>query len=105
MSGVATGPTDSPDISAVVQEIVGLGDWRSGNDLAIFMDPTGGSQQFVDWDAYDYQPTLAARLIVSYEWRATSTPTATATLSPTPTRTATPPRRVPIWLPLLIKTR
>jgi photosystem II stability/assembly factor-like uncharacterized protein len=89
-----SGVTDSPAISPIIQEIVGLADWRPGNNLAIFMDATGASQQLIDWSAFDSQPALSARLIVSYELLASPTPTPTRTASPTatatPSRTSTP---------------
>jgi photosystem II stability/assembly factor-like uncharacterized protein len=90
-----SGITESPAISPIIQEIVGLADWRPGHNLAIFMDATGSSQQFIDWSAFDFQPSLSAQLIVSYELLITPTPTrtasptATSTLTPTPTATST----------------
>ena len=89
--------TSSPDISSIVQEIVSQEDWRPGNNLAILVDATGASTQFVDWQAYDFRPANAAKLIVNYQWQATATPLATssptasstATRTPTPTATAT----------------
>jgi photosystem II stability/assembly factor-like uncharacterized protein len=85
-----TGPTDSPDISAIVQEIVGQENWQAGNNLAILVDATGASTQYVDWQAYDFRPANAAALIVSYRWLPTPTVTPSATQTPTASRTATP---------------
>jgi hypothetical protein len=94
IDAAVTGVVDSPDIVVVVQEIVGQPGWQAGNNLAIFVDATASSAQYVDWTAYDYQfePALAAQLIVSYQSRPTATPTATSTPSPTPTATWTPTR-------------
>jgi hypothetical protein len=106
-----TGLTRSPDIAAVVQEIVDQPDWQPGNDLSILVAATEASTQFVDWQAYDFRPANAAALIVSYQEQAAPTPTATPsptaspTATPTPTPTATPtpdvsPRVLflPLWL-------
>ncbi len=115
LTSTASGLTTSPDIAAVVQEIVGLDDWRAGNNLAILIDATGVSQQYVDWQAYDFSAANAARLVLSYQAVATPTATATSTATSTPTRTATPtftathtptPTSTPpttAWLPLLLR--
>lgn len=106
-----TGRTTSPDIAAIIEEIVTQPDWRPGNNLAILVDATVASTQFVDWQAYDFRPANAAVLVVSYRQRAAPTPSATpsptATHTPTPTVTATStvtptPRRV-IYLPLVVR--
>ncbi len=86
---MVTGPTTSPDISAVVQEIVAQEDWRPGNNLALLVDATGASTQFVDWQAYDFRPVSAAALIISYRWQPSPTPTNTLTPTPSATPTAT----------------
>ncbi len=65
--GTASGATSSPDISAVIQEVVNLPGWQPGKAVAILASATGASQQFVDWRAYDFEPANAARLIVHYE--------------------------------------
>jgi hypothetical protein len=118
-----TGRTTSPDIAAIVEEIVAQPDWRPGNNLAILVGATGASTQFVDWQAYDFRPANAAVLIVSYQQQATATPSATpsptatrtptmtasptatrtATASPTGTPTSTPTVRWRIYLPLLLR--
>jgi photosystem II stability/assembly factor-like uncharacterized protein len=111
ISTTVTGLTRSPDIAAVVQEIVDQPDWQPGNDLSILVAATEASTQFVDWQAYDFRPANAAALIVSYQEQAAPTPTATPsptaspTATPTPTPTATPtpdvsPRVLflPLWL-------
>ncbi len=53
---------NSPDISSVVQEIVGQGTWASGNDLAIIITGTGHRAS----QAYDTNPSTAAQLVVTY---------------------------------------
>ncbi len=111
-----TQTTESPDITAVVQEIVDQDDWQPGNNLAILVDAAPGNQQYVDWRAYDFVPADAAVLSVSYRVLATPTPTPTPsptntvtptptpsptnTMTPTPTRTATP--SIKAYLPLII---
>lgn len=85
-------PVDSPDIAAVVEEIVAQPGWQPGNNLAVFLDANQTTTQYVDWRAYDYSPSAAARLLVSYQpaGGATATATPTASASPTRTPTATP---------------
>ena len=87
---------ESPDISAVVQEIVALNDWRAGNNLSILIDAGQGGQQFVNWWSYDGKPSVAAELVVSYQ--AGDTPTATP--SPTPTQSSGAKARV--YLPVIL---
>ena len=53
---------NSSDISSVVQEIVNLGTWASGNDLAIIITGTGHRAS----QAYDSDPSRAAQLVVTY---------------------------------------
>ncbi len=77
------GPTDSPDISAIVQEIVARGDWQPGGNLAILIDPITSGIQFLDWYGYDYSATSAAQLTITYQ-------------ASTPTRQRT-------WLPLILR--
>ena len=89
-----TGWQNSPDIAGIIQEIVGRPDWQPGNKLGILVDPaTAAETHYSTWISYDGSRVNAARLIVSYEVPATSTPTATATstatLTPTPTATPT----------------
>ena len=52
----------TPDLSAVVQEIVDRADWSSGNALAFVL---GGSGQRVA-EAFEGEPNAAARLIVEF---------------------------------------
>ena len=98
LNSTATGTTNSPDILAVVEEVVGQAGWRAGNNLAVYLDATDQGAHYVDWKAYDTNPLLAAHLVVRYQTGAvsTATPTATSTTTFTPTRpvtyTATPTR-------------
>ncbi len=59
---------ESPDISAVVQEIVNRPGWASGNGMAIIY--TYNQQTFGDerrfW-SYDGDPTKAAKLSITYQ--------------------------------------
>ena len=92
LNATATGPTNSPDIGPVIQEIVGQSDWSAGNNLALLINAISTTLQYVDWQAYDYSPANAARLSVSYQAQPTATPTATgaSTEASTPTATGTP---------------
>jgi hypothetical protein len=102
------GSVTSPDISALVQEIVAQPEWQPGNDIAILIDPTAASRRYVDWRAFDLSPGQAAQLALNYTTATgpTNTPTATATptltATPTPTFTATAtatPTRTPTTTP------
>lgn len=56
----------SPDISALVQEVVDRGGWASGQDMALIVvsnQPASGSCM---WSTYDYAPSYGAKLNVSY---------------------------------------
>ncbi len=80
----------SPDISALIAEIVAQPDWQPGNDIAILIDPTATSRRYISWRAFDLSPGQAARLTLNYTTSTgpTNTPTATPTLTATPTPTA-----------------
>lgn len=87
--GSVSTATDSPDISPVIQEIVGQATWQPGNNLAVLIEFTGPSKEYIDWYSFDSSPSKSVQLLVSYgPPPATNTPTATRT--PTPTRTITP---------------
>ena len=65
-SNIGTGTyKPSPDISAVLNEIVGAEGWQSGDDLALFLidNGTGGEVQFA---AYDHATLAPPQLVV--EW-------------------------------------
>lgn len=93
IEGNVTSGASSPDISSVISEIVSQTEWQPGNNLAILIQ-TDQSRHYIDWQAYEYLPANAARLLVTYQVVATPTPTPTATATPTraitPTRTRTP---------------
>ncbi|HSN76144.1 MAG TPA: hypothetical protein VL334_13800, partial [Anaerolineae bacterium] len=89
ITSTLAGSVTSPDISALVEEIVAQPDWQPGNDIAILIDPTAASRRYVDWRAFDLSPGQAARLTLNYITGPTNTPTATATSTITPTRTPT----------------
>ncbi|NNC94369.1 MAG: hypothetical protein HKN92_02325, partial [Chitinophagales bacterium] len=52
----------SPDLSAIVQEIVNRSGWNSGNDLAIIVDGTGQRPA----ESYDYDHNDAPLLVIEY---------------------------------------
>lgn len=71
---------ESPDLSAIVQEIVDRASWASGNHLSILMDQTGQSNDRDAW-AFDGAPGKAPVLQITYttqravgdRWEVTST--------------------------------
>ena len=58
---------DSPDIAAILEEIVALPDWNPGNNITILIDPVAGANGWVNWHAYDGKPAAAGQLSVMYE--------------------------------------
>lgn len=62
--GTGTGSKTSPDITAVIQEIVNRAGWASGNALVlIFVDISGSNFRFRSWDT---DTATAAELTVNY---------------------------------------
>lgn len=90
------GSVTSPDISALIAEIVAQPDWQPGNDIAILIDPTAASRRYISWRAFDLSPGQAARLTLNYGPATGPTNTPTPTASPTPTLT---PTRTPTVTP------
>ncbi|MEZ4683869.1 MAG: hypothetical protein R2932_57635 [Caldilineaceae bacterium] len=90
----------TPNLAAIVQELVARADWQSGNAVAFLIDGTGMRVA----EAFDGNAAYAPRLIVDYVPMPTATPTliptrldelpptaiATATISSTPAPTSTP---------------
>jgi hypothetical protein len=116
LTSIVSGTVESPDVAAIVQEIVGQAGWQAGNNLALLIGPVLAGEQFVDWAAYDFSPAAAAQLLLRYgpppatvtptptvtpTETATPTPTATATPSQTPTETPTP---TPTFTPTVTPT-
>ena len=64
---LGVGWKQSPDISAVVQEIVNRGGWASGNDLCILVDGKSDINKEFKSFSYDAGASLAARLSIEYE--------------------------------------
>lgn len=65
----------TPNLAAVIQEIVNQGSWNSGNDIALFLqrpvgDTSTGERIFA---AYEQSATQAPRLTVTWEMPATTT--------------------------------
>ncbi|MBI1294517.1 hypothetical protein GC175_06125, partial [bacterium] len=87
----AAGPDQqTPDLSAILQEIVDLPGWQSGNAIALIFNGTGRRVA----ESYEGSPAQAPRLWITYttspgQPTATSTATAIATATPTPTATVT----------------
>lgn len=79
----------SPNLAAVIQEIVDRPEWRPGNALALMFVPVSGCA----WRAASFETggaTYAPRLSVSWVGPAQGEPTPTPTATPTPTPTSTP---------------
>ncbi|MEN8183711.1 MAG: hypothetical protein ABFS46_14375, partial [Myxococcota bacterium] len=64
VQGQAGSDQRTPDLSAVVQEIVDRGDWASGNDLAIIIRGAGNGKRVAE--SYDGTAAGAALLHVEY---------------------------------------
>ncbi len=63
---------DSPDITAIIQEIVNRPGWASGNDLVIIIErQSGGGKRVVE--SYDGEPSAAAKLTINAKWNAGDT--------------------------------
>lgn len=77
-TGIGTASVDSPDISAIIQEIVDRGDWSSGGAIVILFYHQSAAAFRVR--SYDGFPSDAATLEIDY----------TAPSPPTPTPTVTP---------------
>ncbi len=58
---------ESPDISAIVEEIVALPDWQPGNNIAILIDATDATNAWINWHAYDGKPAAAGQLSLTYQ--------------------------------------
>lgn len=58
-------PITSPDISAVIQEIVDLSGWAKGNALQLIWKKNGGNQYYSVWQ-YDRSASKAAILVIEY---------------------------------------
>lgn len=60
----AAGWVTSPDISAVIKEIVDQSTWASGNALTILLDPDASSD--LEFNTYDFDTTLGAKLTITW---------------------------------------
>ncbi|NIS80819.1 MAG: hypothetical protein GTO14_11550, partial [Anaerolineales bacterium] len=65
----------TPNISSIIEEIVGRGDWASGNDLVIIIDGTGERQaESYEGATIDHaDPSLAAYIHIEYSMRPAAT--------------------------------
>ena len=82
---------DSPDIAAVIQEIIDRPGWQDGNALALILQNAADNEQnhYLDAQSYDFNPAIAPKLEIVYETNV-PIPTSTPTATPTPTITPTP---------------
>jgi hypothetical protein len=78
----------SPDLSAIIQEIVNRSGWSEGNSLVIIVGGSGVRTA----EAYDGSHAGAPLLHIEYIPYSNMTPTATTTSTPSPTPTITPTR-------------
>lgn len=75
----------TPDVTAILQEIIDNPLWQSGNSMAFVIDGTGQRSA----RAYDHGAAAAPKLVIAYLPPAlTATPTSTATATPTSTDTS-----------------
>lgn len=82
---------ESPNLAGPLQEIIDRPGWTERNALALLVFSLGSNTGYLEVDAWDGNPALAARLEITFRpplgW---STPTPTPTASGTPTWTPTP---------------
>lgn len=64
-TAVGTGWKSPGSLTAVVQEVVSRAGWASGNALTVLMDARTVSNNF-RFRSYEYDPTLAAKLDITY---------------------------------------
>jgi len=70
----------TPNLSAIIQQVVNRSGWASGNAIAIIINGSGQRTA----ESYDGEAPAAPKLVITY-----LLPTPTPTLTPTPTRTPT----------------
>lgn len=82
---------DSPDITAVIQEIINRPGWQKGNALALIIQNAANNElnHYLDVMSYDFRPDISPKLEIVYETNV-PIPTSTPTNTPTPTITPTP---------------
>jgi len=56
----------TPDISSIIQEIVNLPGWASGNDLVLFFYPQTGSDGVINFASFDHASYDEAELEIDY---------------------------------------
>ncbi len=67
IKSVTAGVAYTWDISTSVQEVVDRAGWSSGNAISVFVDNDGSaSNEWQDFEAYDHNSTLAAKLDITY---------------------------------------
>lgn len=112
---------ETPNLSSVIQQIVNRSDWHEGSALSliVFNNATDANPHYIDFAAFDLNPTYGAQLLIRYiSQTPTPTPTHTHTPIPTPTRTHTPtpttsafdsplptPNGRTVFIPLIIRSQ
>jgi len=95
----------APDLSSVIQEIVGLQDWQPGHSLSLIIKNAGSTnvRRVIGFERFSFDPSLSpARLMIAYSTEGLPTPTETPT--PAPTNTPIPPSPVPTLVPTIAPT-
>ena len=84
----------TPNLSAIIQQIVNRANWVTGNSIAIIISGFGERTA----ESFDGEPPAAPKLVINY---AIPTPTTTPTLANTltPTATPTPTNTLTPWPP------
>ncbi len=89
------GTRRSPDLSAIVQEIVNRADWNAYNALAVIVENAAPAanqhRRVIGYERPGWYPghEYGARLVIVYSGAPLPTPTPTSTRTPTPTSTPT----------------
>lgn len=65
VASATAGWKTSPDIAAIIQEIVDRDGWASGGAITIIFDATGVASN-LQFRSYDYRSDLAAKLTITY---------------------------------------
>lgn len=66
-TGISTAAyTACPDITAAVQEVIDRAGWASGNALMVIFRGKSDLNSFLTTHSYDAQPTMAAKLDITY---------------------------------------
>jgi hypothetical protein len=79
-AGASGADQQSPDLKAIIQEIVDLSGWKSGNSMAFIISGTGNRSAV----AYEDSPAGAAKLVIQYSAPALKSGTINSGIHPAP---------------------